>query len=178
MPAPPARHRRRPALVGDRRWRLGLAARGLTRSYRGNAGPLWGAAAAATLGPFSLGVVRVGATFVHPLGQLATTVTAVDGAVTVLCSRADTTTCLGARLELGRGSVVATATDPGAMGGALTALEAHGAIEVTVARELGGVELAGALALGGGAGAVARANGDIAARVAGWSLGAALEVRR
>lgn len=176
--APAASRRHRPTLLGDRRWRLGASVRGLSRSYRGNPGPLWGAGAAIVVGPLGLGLVHARATFVHPLGELTATVTAVDLALTVACSRADTTACLGARVEVGRGAVTAVATDPTVTGGELGSLDVHGAVEVAIARDVGGVELAGVIAVGAAAGVVARANGVEAARLAGWTLGAALEVRR
>ncbi len=176
--APAASRRHRPTLLGDRRWRLGASARGLTRDYRGNPGPLWGAGAAIVVGPLGVGLVHARATFVHPLGELTATVTAVDVALTVACSRADTTACLGARVEVGRGAVTAVATDPTVTGGELASIDVHGAVEVAIARDVGGVELAGVIAVGAAAGVVARANGVEAARLAGWTLGAALEVRR
>ena len=174
-----AAHRpRRPTLLHDRRLRLGAGARALARAYRGSGGTLWGLGLSVTVGPATVGVLHARSTVEHDLGTLSARVTAVDVSATVACTRDATTTCVGARVEVGRGTISAVATDPSSVGGELSSLEAHAAAELTIAREVRGLELAGVLALGAGAGVVARANGVEAARLAGWTLGAALEVRR
>lgn len=173
-----ARRPRRPTLVHDRRLRLGVSARALTRSYRGSAGALWGAGLSAVIGPVAVGLVHARGSVDHPLGTLAPALTAVDVAVTVACTRADTTTCLAARVELGRGAIAASSTDPTVTGEEVGGLDAHAAAELVIARELGGLEVAGVISVGAGAGVIARANGAVAAQLAGVTLGAALEVRR
>lgn len=174
----PARPHRRPTLLADRRGRLGATARALTRSYRGTPDPLWGVAAGVVYGPLSLGASHARATVDHTLGELRASVTAVDAALTLACSRAETTTCLGARVEVGRGAIRGVAAGANVTADEVAGLAVHGAAELTIARELGPLEVAGVLALGGGAGVVARASGEEAASLAGWTLGAAVEVRR
>lgn len=154
---------------------LGMSARGLTRMHSGST-TLWGASAAGTAGPASLGLVVAGTRVDHALGTLTPWIVAADVGVTVACAGA---ACAGLRGEVGRVTVQGSTSDPMAVSTrSVGAMYLHGAAELSLGTTIAGVEVAASAALGTSRGVIARADQEAAAVVAGWTLTGALEVRR
>ncbi|MBL8624715.1 MAG: hypothetical protein JNK64_25630 [Myxococcales bacterium] len=173
----PALAEHRPALL-DRaaRWPRAAAGRVLVRSYAGL--PLWGGGAGAAIGPVTVGVHAAATSLVHRLGDATPWLAGLDVGVTLACSHGRPTTCVGARGELSRQAVTASATDPTVMATSISTIAAHGDVELSFSLPIAGVEITAAAAVGVGSGLVARANSVEIARLAGWTMGAAVEVRR
>lgn len=173
----PALTAHRPALL-DRAtaWPRAAAGRVLVRSYAGL--PLWGGGAGAALGPVTVGVHAAATSLVHRLGDATPWLAGLDVGVTLACSHGWPTTCVGARGELSRQAVSASASDPSVMATSISTLAVHGDAELSFALPIAGVEIIATAAVGVGSGLVARANSVEIARLAGWTMGAAVEVRR
>lgn len=153
----------------------GVVGRGLVRVHDGQT-RLWGAGAALTLGPASIGVTAAGTRIEHTLGTLTPWLAAADAGVTVACAGL---ACIGVRGELGRIWVAGDASDPMLVTSeTLSATYLHGAAEVSFDARLGGVDVAATAALGASRGVIARAGAEAAAVLAGWTLTGAIEVRR
>ena len=167
----------RPALLDRARaWPRAAAGRVLVRSYGGV--PLWGGGAGAALGPVTLGVHAAATSLVHRLGDATPWLAGLDVGVTLACAHGRPTTCVGARGELSRQAVAATASDPTVMATAISTIAVHGDAELSFSLPIAGVEVIATAAVGVGSGLVARANSVELARLAGWTMGAAVEVRR
>jgi len=167
----------RPALLDRARaWPRAAAGRVLVRSYGGV--PLWGGGAGAALGPVTLGVHAAATSLVHRLGDATPWLAGLDVGVTLACAHGRPTTCVGARGELSRQAVAATASDPTVMATSISTIAVHGDAELSFSLPIAGVEVIATAAVGVGSGLVARANSVELARLAGWTMGAAVEVRR
>ncbi|MBK7074539.1 MAG: hypothetical protein IPH44_19805 [Myxococcales bacterium] len=173
----PALAEHRPALL-DRAtaWPRAATGRVLVRSYAGL--PLWGGGVGAAIGPVTVGVHAAATSLVHRLGDATPWLAGLDVGVTLACSHGRPTTCVGARGELSRQAVAAAATGPTVMATAISTVAVHGDAELSVSLPIAGVEITATAAVGVGSGLVARANSVEIARLAGWTMGAALEVRR
>lgn len=153
----------------------GVVGRGLVRVHDGET-RLWGAGAAFSVGPASLGVTAAGTRVEHTLGTLTPWLAAADAGVTVACAGL---ACVGVRGEIGRIWVAGDANQPMMVTSeTLSATYLHGAAEVSFDARLGGIDVAATAALGASRGVIARAGADAAAVLAGWTLTGAIEVRR
>jgi hypothetical protein len=123
-----------------------------------------------------MGVTAASARIDHSLGTLTPLLLAAHANLAILCTR---TTCLAVGGELGNLAVRASAADPMSVSSrTLSALYAHGAVELSLVGRIAGTDVAAIAALGTSRGVIARVDTEAAAVLAGWTLGAALEVRR
>jgi hypothetical protein len=60
----------------------------------------------------------------------------------------------------------------------MSATYVHAATEISFTARIGGLDVAAIAALGTSRGVIARVDNEAAAVLAGWTLGAALEIRR
>lgn len=156
-------------------WRAAVIGRGFVRDYGGTS--LWGAGAGVAVGPVTATVQAAATSIDHRLGTVTPWTLGIEVGAVIACNHGYPITCVGARAEVARQAVAARSDDPAVMATSIATAAVHGAGELSFTLPIAGVDVTASAALGAGTGLVARANSIELVRLAGWTVGGAVEVR-